>query len=276
MVATDTGTRTRVDQLIGRLPAFSPVALRLMAIISDENVSFKEVAKLISLDPALSGEVLKLANSGFYGRRAAVHSIVHAIALVGIRRVSPIVITAAIWKALPRQPSAMVKSWWRHSIASALVAEHLAQQGSGVDSAYTASLLHAIGQLALFEYSRDRYQETMETACSTGADLLEAERTVFGSDHAELGGYIADRWNLPPSIIEAVAMHHVEPASPASLRGAVHAGCFAAEYVGFGSCGCHQRIAAEDLPVTVQRLVESKYLAEVLPQEVNGIECSLL
>src|ERR1700704_3396139 len=124
MVALDTSSVARVDQLLSRLPAFSPVALRLMTIISDENVSFKEVAKLISMDPAIAGEVLKLANSGFYGRRASVHSIVHAIALVGIRRVSPIVITAAIWKALPRQPSASIKSWWRHSIASALIAEH--------------------------------------------------------------------------------------------------------------------------------------------------------
>jgi HD-like signal output (HDOD) protein len=172
MLATDTGTQARVDQLIARLPAFSPVALRLMTIISDENVSFKEVAKLISLDPALSGEVLKLANSGFYGRRSSVSSIVHAIALVGIRRVSPIVITAAIWKALPRQPSPTVKAWWRHSIASALVAEHLSQQSSGVDSAYTASLLHAIGQLALVEYSRGQYNEIVEMAWSTGADLL--------------------------------------------------------------------------------------------------------
>jgi hypothetical protein len=71
-------------------------------------------------------------------------------------------------------------------------------------------------------------------------------------------------------------MHHVEPASPASLMGVVHTGCFAAEYVGFGNCGWHKRIAAEDVPPAVQRLIDSKYLVEVLPQEVNGIECSLL
>ncbi len=276
MLASDTCTQSRVDQLIGRLPAFSPVALRLMSIISDENVSFKEVAKLISLDPALAGEVLKLANSGFYGRRAAVHSIVHAIALVGIRRVSPIVITAAIWKALPRQPSPSIKAWWRHSIASALVAEHVCRESAEVDSAYTASLLHAIGQLALFEYSPDQYKQVLDLACSTGFDLLERERQNFGADHAELAGFILDRWNLPPSILEAVAAHHVDSPSASPLARVVHIGCFAAEYTGFGTCGCHNRIAAEDLPAPVTRLIESKYLVEVLPQEVNGIECSLL
>jgi HD-like signal output (HDOD) protein len=276
MVATDAmGSPARVNQLIARLPAFSPVALRLMAVIADENVSFKDVAKLISLDPAISGEVLKLANSGFYGRRASVHSIVHAIALVGIRRVSPIVITAAIWKALPRQPSPMVKAWWRHSIASALIAEHLSQENHGIESAYTASLLHAIGQLALLESSRQEYSQVLDLACAIGGDLLESERRTFGFDHAQLSGMILDRWNLPLSIQEAVAMHHCHEAS-SPLMMAVQTGCFAAEYVGFGTCGCHQEIAAAEISVPVAQLIESKYLIETLPQEVNGIECSLL
>ena len=69
-----------VSQLLKRLPSFSPVAVRLMAMVADENVCFKEVAKLISLDPALSGETLRMANSGLYGRRQEIQSVLHAIA----------------------------------------------------------------------------------------------------------------------------------------------------------------------------------------------------
>jgi putative nucleotidyltransferase with HDIG domain len=276
MVATDTGLAAQLDRLIGRLPAVSPVALRLMALISNEDVPFKEVARLIGLDPTLAGEVLKLANSGFYGRRYAIHSIAHAIALVGIRRVTPIVITAAIWRALPRQPSPAVKTWWRHSIASALVAQHVCQGDQNSDSAYTAGLLHALGQLAFMEHAGEQYQEMMAQACATGDDLLERERQTFGADHAALAALILDRWNLPPSIRDAVGEHHAEPPSPVSMIRAVHTGCVAAEYIGFGTCGCHQRIAAEDIPPEVTKLIESRYLDEVLPQEVNGIECSLL
>ena len=117
----ETATTAHTDRLIGRLPAFSPVALRLMSIIFDEDVSFKDVAALIRMDPSMSGEVLKLANSGFYGRRSTVQSILHAIALVGIRKLTGIVVTAALWKALPRQRSPFIRDWWRHSLASALV-----------------------------------------------------------------------------------------------------------------------------------------------------------
>jgi HD-like signal output (HDOD) protein len=157
-----------------------------------------------------------------------------------------------------------------------LVAEHICREGNEIDSAYTASLLHSIGQLALFEYSAEQYKDVLNLACSTGDDLLDRERYVFGVDHADLGGLILDRWNLPASIIEAVAAHHVDNPSPSLLASVVHTGCFAAEYTGFGTCGCHARIAAEDVPAPVARLIDSKYLLEVLPQEVNGIECSLL
>jgi HD-like signal output (HDOD) protein len=268
-------TLPTTERLIARLPAFSPIALRLMAIIFDEDVSFKEVARMISLDPAISGQVLKLANSGFYGRRSSVHSILHAIALVGIKTLSGIVVTAAIWKALPRRGSPFMTDWWRHSVASALIAAYDAKANPNLDSAYTASLLHGIGQLALSQHAPAEYNEAFTAACSTGRDLLEFERGAFGIDHAELAGRILERWKLPQVIQEAVALHH-SAASPSKLGSAVQTGCIAAEYIGFGKCGCHNLIAAGELPPGVVSLIESKDFLEGLPQQVNGIECSLL
>ncbi len=275
MVAQDTKAPIRTAQLMAKLPAFSPVALRLMAIISDENVSFKQVTELIRLDPTLAGEVLSLANSGLYGRRFPVRSITHAIALVGIRKVGSIVITAALWKALPRRGSPFIQAWWRHAVASALVADHVSS-GESIDSSYTAGLLHAIGQLALFQYAPDEYTEVLKFCCSSGADLLDHEVEVYGIDHAALGDAILDKWGLAVDLRQAAARHHHDEfAPPSELPGAAQIGCFAAESAGFGSCGCHPRIVAGDIPEPVQRLIDTKYLLEVLPQELNGIECSL-
>lgn len=260
--------------MMGRLPAFSPIALRLMGIIFDEDVSFKEVARLISLDPAISGQVLKLANSGFYGRRSSVHSILHAIALVGIKTLSGIVVTAAIWKALPRRGSPFMTDWWRHSVASALISAHEAKQNLNLDSAYTASLLHGIGQLALAQYAED-YNAGFLAAYSSGSDLLEFEREAFGTDHAELAGRILEHWKIPKVIQEAVASHHAADC-PSRLGTAVQTSCIAAEYMGFGKCGCHGVIAAGKLPPGVVTLIETKDFLEGLAQQVNGIECSLI
>src|SRR5689334_6099125 len=87
-----------VAKFLKRLPAFSPVAVRLMALVSDENVCFKEVAKLIALDPALASETLRMANSGLFSRRQEIVSVLHAIAIVGLERLTHLAVTAALWR----------------------------------------------------------------------------------------------------------------------------------------------------------------------------------
>jgi HD-like signal output (HDOD) protein len=265
-----------INQLIARLPAFSPIALRLMAIITHEDVSFKEVAKLIQLDPALSGEVLKLANSGLYGRGFVIRSVLHAIGLVGIKRVTTIVITAALWKGLPRRAAPPIKDWWRHSIASALVGAHVASDRMETEYAYTASLLHAIGQLALFQYAFKTYEDLLIEVRASGDDLLQRERSVFGADHTELADSILGYWKLPLNIRDAVAKHHATEPPNSHLAHSVNAGCFAAEWAGFGTCGWHNCVSAADVPAHLKSLIDSNYIREGLAHEVNGIECSLV
>src|SRR5579864_1868035 len=146
---------TVASQFLKRLPVFSPVAVRLMSMVADENVSFKEVGKLISLDPVLSGETLRVANSGLYGRRQQVQSVLHAIAMLGLHRLTRIAVTAALWRGIPNRTSPFMKAWWRHSVAAALIAEN--SSVLPIDHAYTAGLLHGVGQLALFEHGAQEY-----------------------------------------------------------------------------------------------------------------------
>lgn len=258
------------------LPKLSPIVLKLMRMISDENVSIPEVANVIRCDPAFSGEVLKLANSGLFLRRCAIKSIAHAVVIVGIQRVTSLVITAALWKMLPRHEPHFTMGWWRHSIATALIAEELGSNRENRDAAYTAGLLHAVGQLALFQCSAEGYLAILNQAVSEGGDLLACERESFGVDHAELGRQIAEKWNLPDEIVTAVATHH-HPEGPSSAWAlGIKEACFAAEYAGFGRCGSHNHVADEDMAAPLAELSEAKFLSEVLPIKLNSIECSLL
>ena len=165
--------------------------------------------------------------------------------------------------------------WWRHSVASALISAHEAKQNLNLDSAYTASLLHGIGQLALVQYAPDDYNAAFLAAYSTGSDLQDFEREAFGIDHAELAGRILEHWKIPKVIQEAVASHHAVEC-PSILGTAVQTGCITAEYMGFGKCGCHKLIANGELPPGVVTLIETKDFLEGLAQQVNGIECSLI
>ena len=262
-----------VRRLLKRLPAFSPVAVKLMGLVADENVSFKEVAKLIALDPALSGETLRIANSGLYNRRQPVQSVLHAIAIVGLERLTRLAVTAALWRGLPNRSSLFMKAWWRHNLATALVAEHSSTQP--IDYAYTAGLLHGVGQLALFEHAGREYAELVTHAVLNGLSLEDTERASYGTDHAELAGLILEAWGLPEKVQDAAALHHWAPTGNL-LTDEVQIGCAVAEHIGFGACGCHRLLAAENFSPALAELIHNQPLLDVVATEVNGIECSLL
>ncbi len=263
----------RARHLLKRLPAFSPIAIKLMVMVNDENVSFKDIAKLFSADPVLAGQVLQLANSGMYGRQVEpVQSVLHAMAILGLKNISRIALTAALSNGFPSRTTSWTRSWWRHSIASALIADHVGVAELHLDFGYTAGLLHAIGQLALFQNAPEEYPKLIEEAHSAGADVLQWERNRFGADHVELSGLILADWGLPQSLRQAVSEGYISnPADP--LTAAVQAGCWYAESVGFGHCGC---IPEEEKTIpghSAETL--DKYLLDVLTIEVNRIECSL-
>jgi len=248
------------------------VAVKLMALVGNEDVSFKEVAKLISLDPALSGETLRMANSGLYARRQEIVSVLHAIAIVGLQRLTQIVVTAALWRGIPNRTATFVKAWWRHSVATALIGD---QTGAlAVDQAYTAGLLHGIGQLALFEHGAEDYVRLVNDSVTDGLDLMENEREAYGTDHAELAGLILEAWGLPEVLQDAAALHHW-PNVGGQLADAVQLGCVVAEHVGFGACGCHRQLAAGEFPAHVAENIGNKAMLDVFATEVNSIECSL-
>lgn len=254
-------------RLLRRLPAFSPIAVRLLCVLAEKDVSFKAAARLIALDPVLAGEVLRLANSGLYGRRQQVCSILHAIAMLGIGKLSQIAATAALWRGLPNRSAPFVREWWRHSIAAAFVARECGQ-GLDMDFAYTAGLLHGVGQLALFVDAPQDYPNLVERVYSGELNLLDVERGAFGVDHASLGRLLLESWGLPGKLCEAVSKHHA--GAGGVLVQAVKTGCAGAEYALFGRCGC-----AKDIPATLADLFAGDYKFDTLITEVNQVECSL-
>ncbi len=243
-----------------------------MVLVNDENVSFKEVAKLFSADPVLAGQVLQLANSGMYGRQGPVQSVLHAMAILGLKNISRIALTAALSNGFPSRTPSWTRSWWRHSIASALIADHVGVDDLHLDFGYTAGLLHAIGQLALFQNAPQEYQKLVQETQSAGADLLHYEREHFGADHLELSGLILAEWGLPKGLQQAVSERH-DTHSSDPLTATVQAGCWYAEAAGFGQCGCITE-PTDNSPEQPTKPLD-KHLLEFLTIEVNRIECSL-
>jgi len=241
--------------------------------LADERASFQDVGRLISLDPVLAGEVLRLANSGLYGRRFEVRSVPQALAMLGSGKISQIAVTATLWRGLTRRTAPFVRDWWRHNIAAALIATR-SSRDLALDVVYTPALLHGVGQLALFEDAPEEYPHLVERAYAEGANLLSREREEFGIDHAVLAGLFLETWGLSKELSEVVSKHHSAVAG-SRLIVAVQTGCMGAEYAGFGRCGCQERLSS-GLPPQLKQLFEGDYSVETLVADVNKIECSLV
>lgn len=261
--------------LLRNLPVFSPVAVKLMMLVADEDVSFKEVAKLFSLDPVLAGQILKLANSGLYGRGVAIQSVLQAVAMLGLKSISRIAVTAALTSGFSRPITPWVRNWWRHSIAAALIADKAGAGSLSADYGYTAGLLHAIGRLALYRTAPQEYPSLADPSRTSAADAFDRERERFGLDRAELSRQILAQWGLPASLQTAIARHHVSNGSDA-LTAAIQTGCHYAEFLGFGECGCCLQPFGEisagfDMEANFARPIDSDSLSR-LAIEVNRIE----
>ena len=217
------------------VPAFPPVIMRLLSLLTTENVHLKALAEIVQCDAVFGAEVLRLANSALFGFRGEIASIHHAIAFLGTERVKGLVLTVAM-----RQQFRSVTVYpcfhrcWRHSLASAIVSEHIARVAMlDPGQAYTAGLLHDLGRIALVVNDPEGYAQLLRS-CEDPALLLERERDKYGVDHCEVGASLARTWKLPAQFELILGRHHGAGAGVGlDLPAVVQHACPLADAVGF-------------------------------------------
>jgi putative nucleotidyltransferase with HDIG domain len=195
------------------VPPFPAIAHRILAVVSQEDVSAQQVGELIRLDPSFSAELLRFANSAMFGRRCEVTSLFQAILLLGLDRVRAMATFVALNKMVRSSVRIeALRKVWRHSLVTAFIAEEAAGvAGFDRESAYTTGLLHNLGTLGLMSAYPDAYSQMLEVSNEFGYDLLKTERDLFEIDHCAAGAYLAQDWNFPDELAAALATHHDEP-----------------------------------------------------------------
>jgi putative nucleotidyltransferase with HDIG domain len=166
-----------------------------------------------------------------------VATVFQAVGALGIDRTRELSLTIATASyAHDTIQSESLQPWWRHTVASALIASELARQcGIRPEGQYTTALLHDIGRLGLFSVYRAKYEELVAAADGED-DLLRAERTAFGIDHVEAAVRLARQWKLPQALVEAIAHCHEAPRDGALHDAAVvHMACLLADSLGFAA-----------------------------------------
>ncbi|GEM_PF-6034162 len=207
--------RKAVAERSRHIPAFPKIALQLLTLLDDEEGNLHLLVDHAKNDPVISSRLLGLANSaGLKSSSRGLKDVYSAMSMLGMGRVRLLVLSISIHGAFKKLSSgAQSADFWKHSvevgISAQVLAEHFGQNG---ELAYICGLVHDIGRLWLNSNFPDAYDAVGRLMTDTGnSKEIEAERRVFGMDHAEIGDVLAEIWNLPPVIRQSIHDHHGSP-----------------------------------------------------------------
>ena len=201
-----------IISLLKSFPSMPGAAVKLLVLMDDPDVNVSEIEAILGQDPGLTANILRLANSAYFGMPSKVGSIKQAILLLGLKRLVQIVVASCV-SAIMDKPvigyDLPPGELWHHSIGVSVAAEGLIKElkVNAGEEIFTAALLHDIGKLVVGEFVDKHFQE-MEAALSQGVSFEKAENMILGTNHAEVGAQVLTQWSFPPSIVSAVRWHH--------------------------------------------------------------------
>ncbi len=225
---------------VSNLPPAPRVLTELLTLLGQEEVDSGKIVSIIALDPGLTASVLQLANSALLASARPAEELSEAVSRLGFNRVFQLVGALVGGSGMaPPQPGYGIDAGelWRHSITVAVAAQIVAEEaGEPPALAYTAGLLHDLGKVVLSEALVQSYAALVSETEQQQLPLVDAERRVLGTDHAEIGGRLLTRWKMPASVVMAVAHHH-SPADAGDHRriaATVYVGNMLAHMMGYG------------------------------------------
>lgn len=209
---TNSDIPDKILQKVSAFPSMPKAGIKLRALLSEKDVSIDEIERILRHDPGLAANVLRLANSAFFGIPAKVTTLKHAVILLGVKRFSKIAVGACMNKTMNTAVEGYGLSpgeLWLHSIAVSTTAEALAKNRklAETNDFFTPALLHDLGKLVLGKFVKAE-QPKIDSLVAKGVPFVIAEKEVLKTDHAEIGALILSKWSFPDDLINAVRWHH--------------------------------------------------------------------
>ncbi len=267
----------RKDAIIARLddiPALPAAALDVIRLVQDPDVDMSTLTRAIEFDPGLTTNLLRLANSAYFGCPRSIGTVREAVVRLGMWNVSRLLLPLAVAPVVRLDvrgydllPGALLD----HSIAVAAGAQAIADERKATfpRETFTAALLHDVGKIVLGSFVEVDFREIEAVALRENQPFEEAERAVLGIDHAEAGAMLLERWNCPESIVIASRWHHrpEDCVSGGAALALVHLADAISilEGIGAGSDGLRYRVS------------ESIFASWALPEEaVERVACRMV
>jgi len=215
----DSSRSENMFKSLENLPTLPGIALKILEAVKDEKSSLEKIGKILSYDPPLSGKILGLINSAFYGLPAKVSTVAHAVNLLGLNTVTKVALSFCLLRLGKSAPKSDFNypEFWRDSLVAAVAGRLMARRliPDLSEDAFTLGLLHEIGRLSLNQSLPKQYSRVLKERKEHLGDYFAAEDEILGLNHMDLGAYLIRQWGLPNSFCTAVQTHHL----PVHLEG---------------------------------------------------------
>ena len=188
------------------IPTIPTVLWNLLKLFENPNTSLNELATFMAQDPVLAAKILKVVNSPIYGFPGRISSITQAMLLLGLNVVRGLLLGVSVLDIMQRS----VVGLWEHSVGCAIIAKIIARKKGLKDpeEVSVAGLLHDIGKVFLSLKFPDLYRQVIAEANDRTIFIAEAEKELFGVTHAEVEGWVGNKWNFPRILVEQMIYHH--------------------------------------------------------------------
>jgi diguanylate cyclase (GGDEF)-like protein len=214
-----------IDKLVKgqiNLPSPPAIAVQILNTVQAEDYSLEDLEQIIAADPALTGKLLRIANSSYYALPNDITSVSRALSVLGTNVIKNIALSFVIANDLRKDNDSFFDFdyFWKRSVTAAVAAELVAKKlNEKNDDIFVTALLQDIGILVLYLSKGESYIGALKNSLvNGGGGLIQSEREKFSFDHQQLGFMLLNDWGLPESIVDPILYHHEPEKAPAKSK----------------------------------------------------------
>jgi len=203
-------SRSGFQDLVGRLntiPSLPEVATQVSKLVADPRANANRIGDLVLKDSGMAARVLRLVNSVYYALPEPVSDLDQAIKVLGFKTIRAIALSLSVLSAFQQQNAGFnMKAFWTHCAVSAALCQQVATATRIVDPelAFIIGLLRYIGRLVMAENMPNETRSVIAVAREYQFPFHRAAREVLAADDAEVGDWLAGKWELEPAITDAL------------------------------------------------------------------------
>ena len=217
----DTLSREIVAE-IDDLPQFPDNIVYLQKLLSDPDTELSDIARQISMDPALTAELLKIVNSAAFMLQKRVDNIVEAVKYVGIRTLKSLLYQYGTESILPKDAKWLWEHSWQAAYYAYTLARYILKKREIFDDVYVGGILHDMGKIVFSSVHPELLEKIQRFAENRNIDQDLFEDLAAGLNHGEIGALIGEKWNFPDILIAAIRYHHEPSQAPKEFSSVVN------------------------------------------------------